>query len=445
MLALPLPKTSYIARAMIYLTLRDTFCNRVTLLNKVLATCFIALLLLFSSIVRAEHFSPSWSIKGFGSLSIVGTDTHSIGFYRDRSQAHSITKDSWGVSPDSRLGIQLDVNFNEAFHMTVQWVARDHAGDFFEQNLEWAFLRWRPQNDIDIRIGRVGADLFLSSDYRNVSYAYPWMRPPHEFYGTIPIYHFDGIDISKRYAINNGFLTLKVFAGYSFNQLITNPGNELFDFNYPLAGGNLTYEYSHWRTKISYVFLHPLTDTPGFNQTSTLLNAVDLAIPGISELTPLLTIKDSNMHFVSVGSAYDNGTWLAQIEAGYLHTDTPLFPSITSAYLSVGRRIANFTLYTLFGIAHTFQYNVDVPVPILPNPEFQGIHDTFDAFLNQNRIDEKSISLGIRWDVYSNIALKTQWSHFWLGQNGAQLWQKFDTEQTPSQVNVWSFGFDFIF
>ena len=197
----------------------------------------------------SRRLFSSVSIKGFGSLSIVGTDTNTIGFYRDRSQAHNI-KDSWGVTPDSRLGLQLDVNFNQTLQMTLQWVTRDHAGDFFEQNLEWAFLRWHPLSDLDIRVGCLGTDVFLSSDYRNLSYSYPWMRPPYEFYGTIPIYHYDGFDTAKRYTINNGYLTLKMFAGYSTNQLISNPGNALFDFNAPVAGGNLTYEYNNWRTKL---------------------------------------------------------------------------------------------------------------------------------------------------------------------------------------------------
>jgi len=404
--------------------------------------CFLVL----SSTIRAEVFSPEWTLKGFGSLSVMGTDTNELGFYRDRSQTQSVTK-SWGVTPDSRLGIQLDVNFNQAVQMTIQWVARDHAGNYFEQNLEWAFLRWRPQNDLDIRIGRMGTDVFLSSDYRNVSYAYPWMRPPHEFYGTIPIYHFDGFDVSKRYAINNGYLTLKMFAGYSTNQLISNPGKELFDFNAPVAGANLTYEYSNWRTKLSYVFVHPLTDTPGFDEASTLLNnpLVNSALPDISELTPYLTTKHTDMHFISVGGAYDNGVWLAQAEVAYLHSDSPLFPAQTSAYLSVGRRFSSLTLYTLLGIAHTFNKNIDIPEPVLASPKFQAIHDTIDGTLNYNGIDEKSISLGLRWDVYCNIALKAQWSHFWIGDNGAQLWQKFNAKQTSLNVNVWSFGFDFVF
>jgi hypothetical protein len=405
-------------------------------------SCFLVLF----NISHANDFSPQWSIKGFGSLSVVGTDSDAIGFYRDRSQAQSIQK-SWGVTPDSRLGLQFDASFHAALQMTVQWVARDHAGDFFEQNLELAFLRWHAANDLDIRAGRMGTDVFLSSDYRNVSYAYPWMRPPHEFYGTIPIYHYDGFDITKRYAINNGYLTIKMFTGYSTNQLISNPGNKLFDFNAPVAGGNLTYEYSHWHSKLSYVFVHPLTDTPGFDQASALLSAplTNDALPGISKLVPYLTTKHTDMHFISLGGAYDDGIWLAQVEAAYLHSDSPLFPAQTSAYLSIGRRFSSITLYTLFGIAHTFNKNIEVPNSVSNKPEFQMIHDIFNGFLNQNGIDEQSISLGIRWDMCSNIALKAQWSHFWLGSNGAQLWQKFDATSIPNKVNVWSFGFDFIF
>ena len=88
------------------------------------------------------------------------------------------------------------------------------------------------------------------------------------------------------------------------------------------------------------------------------------------------------------------------------HSDSPLFSSQTSAYLSFGWHFSSVTLYTLFGIAHSFEYNVDVPEPVIPNAGFQEIHDTIDAFLNQNGIDKKSISLGVRWDVYPNIALK---------------------------------------
>ena len=91
------------------------------------------------------------------------------------------------------------------------------------------------------------------------------------------------------------------------------------------------------------------------------------------------------MHFISIGGSYDDGIWLAQAEAAYLHTDSPLFPPLTSAYFSLGRRISSITLYSLFGIAHSFEDNIDVPNPVLPNPQFQEIHVTVNTFLNQKR------------------------------------------------------------
>jgi hypothetical protein len=61
-------------------------------------------------------------------------------------------------------------------------------------------------------------------------------------------------------------------------------------------------------------------------------------------------------------------------------------------------------------------------------------------------VDEKSLSLGLRWDVGEHIALKTQWSYYWLGQNGPALWRTpASGGPTPDAVNVWSVGMDFVF
>ena len=155
-----------------------------------------------------------WSFKAFGTLAAIGTDNDNIGFRRDYTQDYGANS-HWGLGTDSRLGLQLDADFSREFHAAVQWVARNHAGNFIEQNLEWAFLRWRPRDDLDLRLGRLGFDAFLLSDYRNVGYAYPWMRPPSDFYGPLFTYHFDGADLARRFSLGEGYLTLKAYAGHS--------------------------------------------------------------------------------------------------------------------------------------------------------------------------------------------------------------------------------------
>jgi len=405
---------------------------------------FLLLLLLIAPYPHANAQYPEWSIKGFGSFGYVATDTNNLGFLRDRTQTQP-TKKSGSITIDSRLGVQLDVDFNQSIHASVQWVARDHGGDFFEQNLEWAFLRWRPKYDTDIRIGRLGLDTFLLSDYRNVDFAYPWMRPPHEFYANIPLYHFDGIDFSKHFNIGSDYLTLKLFAGYSMSHFPTGFG--LYNMDSPVAGITLNYESGNWLFRGSYSYQRLITDVPSESLTRPMSSpAINAVIPGISTLIPRLSLKDTNLHYISIGTRYDDGTWLIHAEASYLRTQRDLMPDTASAYFSFGRRFANVTLYSLYGITQGFHSKVSVPKPIVPVPQLQQLQTNISHTINDNANDQQSLSLGFRWDIHPKIALKAQWSHFWLGHRGAALWtQPASPNQVPDKVNLWSFGVNFIF
>lgn len=401
-----------------------------------------ALLVAVSSVSLAGDIP--WSIKGFGTLGAAGTDTDQLKFRRDTSQSNGVTR-SGGIDVDSRLGLQLDADLSSSLHTTVQWVARSHDGDFFEQNLDWAFLRWRFRPDLDVRLGRVGFDVFMLSDYRNVGYVYPWIRPPHEFYAGLPPYHFDGADVAQRFAVGDGYLVAKGFAGYSFNQLPAGTAGT-YDSGSVVAGGSLAYESGNWRARIGYAYTQARKEPPLGGLTSALRSpGIDVIWPGASSLAEDLSVTGRLVHYSSVGLAYDDGTWLAQIEGAYIDSEINLFPTVANGYLSAGRRFGAITLYSLFGIAHTLYDRIDVPAPLLPAPELLALRDAVDATLNGNGVDQKSVSLGVRWDVHENIALKTQWSHFWLGENGSQLWVEPSAGPTPDNVNVWSVAVDFLF
>jgi hypothetical protein len=410
---------------------------------KHLSAFFIfAWLVLLTNVVKAETFSPKWSVSGFGSLGGIGTDTNAIKFYRDTTQTKGVGK-SWTVTTDSRFGLQLDIALNEQFHITTQYIIRDHAGDFFEQNLEWAFLRWSPSSDVDIRVGRLGIDSFLLSDYRDVGYAYPWMRPPHEFYAHILGSHFDGFDISKHYRLGNNFIKLKLFAGYSHGNL--RQSSKIIEA--PIAGANIGYNTGNWRTKIGYTYLQLLNEALNDNIIKLINDPrLNIILPGFSNIAPRFSNVNTYGHFLSVGSTYDNGLWQIQTEAAYTNTNSLYFTSRASAYLSIGRRFANITLYTLYGISHSFQNPLDIPKPTLLIPLFQEVYNQLDTLANKNGQDEQSLSLGLRWDFYTNIAFKVQWSHYWIGApNNTQQWEKVPPQSAPHNINVWSVGIDFIF
>ncbi|MCQ8129053.1 hypothetical protein [Methylomonas rivi] len=393
----------------------------------------------------AEESKPALSLKGFGTLGASGMDNDSLKFRRDIKQGRGVDS-GWGIDTDSRLGLQVDADFGNAWHATVQWVARNYTGDFVEQNLDWAFLRWRPRDDLDIRAGRMGFDVFMLSEYRDVGYAYPWIRPPHEFYAGLPVYHFDGMDIAQKFAVGEGQLTVKVFGGYSFNQVPIGLSDQA-DQSYTLAGVKLAYEQGNWNARIGYNYSLNNLELSTLHPLMNALNdpALGAVWPDASTLAGKMSSKDKAVHFSSIGLTYDDGQWLAQAEGSYIHSELDVYRSVASGYLSLGRRVGKVTLYTLLGISETLNDRTNVSTPLAPVPALLELRNAADLALNSNGVDQKSVSLGLRWDVIENVDLKTQWSHYWLGNNGSALWLRPATGAAADSVNVWSVGMDFIF
>ncbi len=406
---------------------------------------YLCTLFLFLPVdVGATAFS--WSFSGFGTLGLLRSDSDELGFYRERSQIAPVM-DSWKASSDSRLGFQVDVELSDTMHSTVQWVPRDHAGEILEQNLDWAFIRWSPGNDVDIRIGRVGFDSFLLSDYRNVGYAYPWMRPPHEFYANVPVSHFDGIDIKRLWNLGDGYLSLKAYGGYSslFEDYLT------IELDGPLAGANLVYEVGNWKFKGGYTFIK-LAKEQRFLKDDLLFLSIDSEyIPGLEQFESRMSVKGSRFHFMTLGAEYDDGTWLIQAEASYMNSEDIFHSDTASGYLSVGRRMGTVTLYSLFGISKTYDDKAVIPAISPDYKDDSYARETWeywDSYLNLKNTDEKSVSIGLRWDFLPKFAFKAQWSHFWVVQGDTELlWgmMHYNNDRSETTVNVVSFGIDFVF
>lgn len=405
----------------------------------------MAFLHLGSEAAFAEDSYPGFTVKGFGTLGASGTDTDQLRFRRDIKQSSGVDN-GWGFDTDSRLGLQLDADINQSLHATAQWVARNNTGDFFEQNLDWLFLRWRLEDDLDIRVGRLGFDVFMLSEYRNVGYAYPWIRPPHEFYAGLAPYHFDGADIAKKFPVGEGYLTMKVFGGYSFFQFPTGFSGST-EQGLTVAGGKLAYEYGNWNARIGYSYSLSNLELASLQPLLGALNSpgVNAVWPSAQSLIEQISNKDKAVHFSSIGLAYDDGLWLAQMEASYIHSDQLTFPSVASGYLSLGRHFGKVTFYSLFGISESLNNQIELTNPLVPVPSVVELRNAIGQLPNSNGMDEKSVSLGVRWDVSEHIALKTQWSHYWLGNNGSALWLTPASGSSPDTVNVWSVGMDFVF
>ncbi len=330
---------------------------------------FIAALIYLCGNTALANTQPSpLSLKGFGTFSTVGTDTDALYYRRDILQTPGVN-DEWGLDVDSRLGLQADLMINQHWHAAMQWVARNISGNFFEQNLDWFFLRWQNDHNLSVRLGRLGLDVFLLPDYRSVGYAFLWARPPQQFYAGLPANHFDGLDIAQKYLLDDGVLTIKGFAGHSFLQPPTFT-EQTSDQSITLTGIKLMYESGNWTSRISYAYVHNNLE---ISALQPLLNSladpsINAVWPNAQNLIQHISNIDTDLHYASLGMSYDDSDWLAQSEFSYVYSDLATYSSQLSGYLSLGKRFNKLTLYSLFSFAKSLKNHVDISEPLLPIP-----------------------------------------------------------------------------
>lgn len=384
-----------------------------------------------SASVLADGLELNQRFTGFATFGIVTSDNPDLGFRRDIPQNFGSSNNAIEWRTDTMVGLQWQGSWSSSLDATVQVVAKDRYNDSIENSIEWAFLRYRPVDGLDLRVGRLGGDVFMVADYRHVGYALPWVRPPQDFYGLLSFYHFDGADITKRFDINGGTLNVKTFYGHSDEHYPgsdqTGPGVNL-DFS--IAGIVFNMEWDQWKARYTYSEVdmnnnmgHALTDA---------LEAVSPLWPEANAIAQDINSQGKYIKYHALGAAYDNNIWWARSEFASLKSDTLLGPNSDYFYFSVGRRIADFTVYGLYGLADphdappTYTAPAGYPSPLAEQLDMVAQGATV-ALLGINQ-DQHSVGLGVRWDFRPKMALKLQADRFTIDPTGTNLWM---TEGPP--------------
>lgn len=404
-------------------------------------------LLAFASHIHLADAADEVAVRfsGFASLGMVHNDSDKLGFRSNGGQDLYALDGDYEHRLDSRLGLQWNVVWNSQFDAAIQLVADQAARAHKEDYLDWAFLRYRPQDGDEIRFGRIGFDVFMLSDYRQTGYTYPWVRPPLDFYGLIALYSMDGVDYQHRFDGEDGTLYAKVFAGQAHYHAPLRSGDFSIDLE-PVYGFTLLYEQEPWKARLSHTQLRFTSET----QTGPLVDALNAASPlwqQASALARELEIEDTDFSYSAVGFSYDDNVWLLQSEFAQVHGERDLLPTGKHAYLSIGRRWQSLTPYLLFGWVRpdhdATRAELPLTIPPLLLPQFTLLRDETVALLNRTRVDQDSIGIGVRWDLRSRMALKLQYDKFRVHADGTGLWHPEHAE--PDNANVISLVLDLLF
>ncbi|MES2126605.1 MAG: hypothetical protein V4463_04980 [Pseudomonadota bacterium] len=402
--------------------------------------------------------SQELRLSGYGTAGLSWDDRRDMAPTRDISQlprdvsggrAGYATAPNWRL--DSRLGLQLDYRLAPEVELVSQLVLRDHDSATFNNSLESAFAGWRPLPAIDARVGRLPYDAFLMSDTRSLGYAYPWVRPPTEFYGWIPIFSVDGADLSYRFGTEERW---RIKAQIGRSGFTVPMGTANYDFkSRDLFTLTLSYQMGPWRAKAGYSHFQVATEAPVLDP---LRDGLGQLAQGTASLAPAISaeaddvrrnlmFKDARVGYQTLGLSYDDGSWFGQAEVGRSRSTTGILPHGAMWYAGLGRHWGDWMPYLL---ASSVRPAADVRGPAQDWSAIgqAGVQALALNVLNSTRMAQDSVALGLRWDVANQASVKLQWTSTHVQASGYGLWWRDLTlNSRPSRVNLLSLNLDFVF
>jgi hypothetical protein len=405
-------------------------------------TLAIGSLCLATSASADDLEKPIFSVAGFGTLGLTHSTEDQADFTSSYLQPNGAGyTSSWSASVDSRFGLQVTGNFTPKFSGVVQLITQQRYNDSYVPTVEWANLKYQFTPDLSVRVGRIALPTFLASDYRTVGYAIPWLRTPGEVYDLIPITNSDGIDL--RYRMHNGDFKDTVQA--SLGKTSIDAPAETQAVARAIRGITNTVEYGATTLRFSYLEGN-LNLTQG--QIQTLFDVYDLFGPAGMALSNKYTGLGKQISYLGLGFNYDPGNWFLMGEAGQTRSHSYLGQK-TAAYLSAGYRMDKFTPYLILAeVNASGRSDPGLSTTGLPPSEVAEVGE-LNAALNilLGRIAvQKSVALGVRWDLLKNAALKVQFDAIQLG-NGSpgDLGNVQPGFVSGGRVNVTSVVLDFVF
>jgi len=331
--------------------------------------------------------------SAYGTVAATFADTKDAEFRSSLQHARgSRSRVDWGV--DSRLGAQLDVEFDEIFSATGQ-VLVQRTGTGAKISAEWLYGQAQLTPETVLRVGRMVLTTFMLSDVRNIGYSQHWVHTPYEVYLTFPqvngaqlLYRttWEGIKIALQPSFG------RAEAGTHYEQ----PGGlgSAHSVFRKLRTVHVMAEKGDWAARLG----HMVTDARLEWQRQ-----------------PVEPVKYA---FSSLGVQYDNGRFMAMAEMMIGTTNTKRY-DIAGQYVTGGYRLGAWMPYLTY--AHLS--NRGTVISVLPA--------------------SRTHAVGIRWDAFKDVAVKAQAERAsYAGQQFIRARPGIDVRQ---RANVYTVAVDFVF
>jgi hypothetical protein len=385
--------------------------------------------------------APALRVSGFGTLGVVHASEREADYTSSVMKANGAGGTRrWSSDVDTRLGMQLDATLARRWSAVLQIVSEQGLDNSYRPRVEWANVKYQVTPEVAVRAGRIALPVFLTADYRKVGYAYPWVRPPVEGYNVLPITSSDGIDATLRWSVGPVRNASQVFYGHSAVSL-TPP---LHVYARGGIGVSNTSEWGAFSVRANAISAGISSDIG-----SELFGALGAFGPAGQALGARYALDHKRLTLVNIGLTYDPGAWFMMAEAGRMNGHSFL-GATRSAYVSAGWRWHAFTPYATWASVRATGATSDPGLPVgALSPALAPTAAALNAGLNALLAtipQQTSAAAGLRWDLWTNMALKLQYDRVTPhdGSRGTLI------NQTPRfrsghTVHVASVALDFVY
>lgn len=391
-------------------------------------------------------------LSGFGTMAATHFDRNDIDFGGGPNVMNGVgrtTSTSFGV--DSKAGVQLRITPMANLEATVQSVVKKTPRNDWTPTIDWANIKYSVNENIAVRAGRIGHPFFMISDYRQVNYANVALRPAVEVYNLVPINSSDVIEGLFKFGLAGGQVNVQAGVGRADTDVIRSSYERDYDEVKvrKMAYVNATYEIGAWTLRAGRTEGDLSYDALGARRQvfDTLSN---LGSTG-NRIRNQWEIKDAKSSFTGIGATYDQGNIILTGEYVMLRSEKAYNDTDAWSILG-GYRIGKFTPYVSYAAAKT-KNRIQVSdvasqlTPLVGASNAAQLQGGIQALADASVRDQNTSSIGVRWDVYKNMALKAQYDHIRIEDPSTQgfLINKSSTYPTRAGGNAFAVSLDFVF
>ncbi|MDO9237947.1 MAG: hypothetical protein Q7U28_18160 [Aquabacterium sp.] len=447
---------------------------------------------------QAGYQSPDghFSLSGFGTLGASKSTTDDA-IYNYPGQGGGSTKHGT-LDPDSKIAVQGTYKFTPTVSGTTQVMTKYDAEGQYVPQISWAFAKWQVIPSLTLRAGRMGVPAFMISDFRDVGYANTPVRPPLDVYGQVPVSQFDGADASYQWELGGTSLTASVWAGTAKADYRSSITSATAGFTIERAAGfNALADLGNgWSVRAGHMKGKLSVQSDAITQLGTNAAALKTAVTNYAGLAALAgdganaaiaaakaaTYQDAidladpsavDSTFSGIGLAYDQDEWVGSLEFTKRHSKG-FISSTTGWYGMLGYRINAFTPFVGLSKLKSDRRASSTPADatVLFSPAVINVSTgqragisaaaaAGDPALNAGLLalagvqkqDERTVTMGVRWDATSSTAVKFQFDRISKPADSNGMFLHYDPAQ-PAQVaftaqkrsiSVMTLSVDFVF